>query len=62
MEGLEQAVFSPNERQKDEENANRSDTASLYGLLRVKNIVVCCDGTNNQIHGDLTNVVRLFES
>ena len=27
----------------------------------MKNIVVCCDGTNNQLHGDLTNVVRLFE-
>ena len=27
----------------------------------MKNIVVCCDGTNNQLDGDLTNVVRLFE-
>ena len=27
----------------------------------MKNIVVCCDGTNNQLHGDLTNVVRIFE-
>jgi uncharacterized protein (DUF2235 family) len=27
----------------------------------VKNIVICCDGTNNQLHGDLTNVVRLYE-
>ncbi|WP_367872594.1 DUF2235 domain-containing protein [Luteolibacter sp. Populi] len=27
----------------------------------MKNIVICCDGTNNQLHGDLTNVVRLFE-
>ncbi len=27
----------------------------------MKNIVVCCDGTNNQLEGDLTNVVRLFE-
>ncbi len=27
----------------------------------MKNIVVCCDGTNNQLAGDLTNVVRLFE-
>ncbi|MDL2403112.1 DUF2235 domain-containing protein [Rhizobium mayense] len=26
-----------------------------------KNIVVCCDGTNNQLNGDLTNVVRMFE-
>jgi uncharacterized protein (DUF2235 family) len=26
-----------------------------------KNIVVCCDGTSNQLHGDLTNVVRMFE-
>jgi uncharacterized protein (DUF2235 family) len=27
----------------------------------MKNIVICCDGTNNQLEGDLTNVVRLFE-
>lgn len=27
----------------------------------MKNLVVCCDGTNNQLAGDLTNVVRLFE-
>ena len=60
MEGLEQAVLGANEGQKGEENANRSDTASLYGLLCVKNILVCCDGINNQLHGDLTNVARLF--
>jgi uncharacterized protein (DUF2235 family) len=27
----------------------------------MKNIVICCDGTNNQLEGDLTNVVRLFQ-
>jgi uncharacterized protein (DUF2235 family) len=27
----------------------------------MKNVVVCCDGTNNQLDGDLTNVVRIFE-
>ena len=27
----------------------------------MKNIVICCDGTNNKIAGDLTNVVRLFQ-
>lgn len=27
----------------------------------MKNIVLCCDGTNNQLDSDLTNVVRLFE-
>lgn len=27
----------------------------------MKNIVVCCDGTNNQLEGDLTNAVRIFE-
>jgi uncharacterized protein (DUF2235 family) len=27
----------------------------------MKKIVICCDGTNNQLDGDLTNVVRLFE-
>jgi uncharacterized protein (DUF2235 family) len=27
----------------------------------MKKIVICCDGTNNQLNGDLTNVVRLFE-
>ncbi|MFC5457713.1 DUF2235 domain-containing protein [Prosthecobacter fluviatilis] len=26
-----------------------------------KNIVICCDGTNNQLEGDLTNVVRIFQ-
>jgi uncharacterized protein (DUF2235 family) len=26
-----------------------------------KNIIICCDGTNNQLNGDLTNVVRLFQ-
>lgn len=25
-----------------------------------KNIVICCDGTNNAIVGDQTNVLRLF--
>lgn len=25
-----------------------------------KNIVVCCDGTNNEVAGDETNVLRLF--
>jgi uncharacterized protein (DUF2235 family) len=27
----------------------------------MKNIVICCDGTNNKLEGDLTNVVRLFQ-
>jgi len=27
----------------------------------MKNIIICCDGTNNKLAGDLTNVVRLFE-
>lgn len=27
----------------------------------MKRLVVCCDGTNNQLAGDLTNVVRIFE-
>lgn len=27
----------------------------------MKNIIICCDGTNNKIAGDLTNVVRLFQ-
>jgi uncharacterized protein (DUF2235 family) len=27
----------------------------------MKNIVICCDGTNNKLAGDLTNVVRLFQ-
>src|SRR6266436_335121 len=27
----------------------------------MKNIVICCDGTNNKLEGDLTNVVRLFD-
>lgn len=27
----------------------------------MKNIVVCCDGTNNKLAGDLTNVVRMFQ-
>lgn len=27
----------------------------------MKNIVICCDGTNNQLEGDLTNVVRMFQ-
>jgi uncharacterized protein (DUF2235 family) len=35
--------------------------ASLRRLLRMKNVVVCCDGTDNQLSGDLTNVVRIFE-
>ncbi len=26
-----------------------------------KNIVICCDGTNNKLAGDHTNVVRLFD-
>ena len=26
-----------------------------------KNIVVCCDGTNNSMEGPLTNIVRIFE-
>jgi len=25
-----------------------------------KNIVICCDGTNNEVHGNQTNVLRLF--
>src|SRR5580698_10256217 len=25
-----------------------------------KNIVICCDGTNNEIVGDQTNVLRLY--
>jgi uncharacterized protein (DUF2235 family) len=25
-----------------------------------KNIVLCCDGTSNEVVGDQTNVVRLF--
>lgn len=25
-----------------------------------KNIVICCDGTNNEISGNQTNVLRLF--
>lgn len=24
-----------------------------------KNIVICCDGTGNQVSGDLTNVLKL---
>lgn len=27
----------------------------------MRNLVICCDGTNNQLLGDLTNVVRVFE-
>lgn len=27
----------------------------------MKNIVICCDGTNNKLAGDVTNVVRLFQ-
>ena len=27
----------------------------------MKNIVICCDGTNNKLAGDLTNVARLFQ-
>ena len=27
----------------------------------MKNIVICCDGTNNKLAGDLTNVVRIFQ-
>lgn len=27
----------------------------------MKNIIICCDGTNNKLEGDLTNVVRLFQ-
>lgn len=27
----------------------------------MKNIIICCDGTQNQLDGYLTNVVRLFE-
>lgn len=27
----------------------------------MKNIIICCDGTNNQLNGDLTNVVRLYQ-
>jgi hypothetical protein len=27
----------------------------------MKNVVVCCDGTDNQLSGDLTTVVRIFE-
>ena len=26
-----------------------------------KNIIICCDGTNNQLEGDITNVVRLYQ-
>ena len=28
----------------------------------MKNIVICCDGTNNQLEADQTNVFRLFSS
>jgi len=27
----------------------------------MKNIVICCDGTNNKLAGDLTNVARMFD-
>ena len=27
----------------------------------MKNIVICCDGTNNKLAGDLTNVARLSQ-
>lgn len=27
-----------------------------------KNIVICCDGTNNEIVGDQTNVLRLYRT
>jgi uncharacterized protein (DUF2235 family) len=27
----------------------------------MKNILICCDGTNNQLNGDHTNVVRLYQ-
>jgi uncharacterized protein (DUF2235 family) len=27
----------------------------------MKRIVICCDGTNNQFNGDLTNVIRLYQ-
>lgn len=27
----------------------------------MKNIVICCDGTNNKLAGDLTNVVRIYQ-
>lgn len=27
----------------------------------MKNIIICCDGTNNKLDGDLTNVVRIFQ-
>ncbi|MDB6029229.1 MAG: hypothetical protein JWM68_5452 [Verrucomicrobiales bacterium] len=26
----------------------------------MKRIIICCDGTNNQLNGDLTNVIRLY--
>ena len=26
-----------------------------------KNIVICCDGTGNQIEGNLSNVLKLFQ-
>jgi uncharacterized protein (DUF2235 family) len=27
----------------------------------MKNIVLCCDGTNSRLDGELTSVVRIFE-
>ena len=26
-----------------------------------KNIVICCDGTGNQVEGNLSNVLKLFQ-
>lgn len=28
----------------------------------MKRIIICCDGTNNQLNGDLTNVIRIYRA
>jgi uncharacterized protein (DUF2235 family) len=30
--------------------------------IMTKNIVICCDGTGNQVEGNLSNVLKLFDS
>jgi uncharacterized protein (DUF2235 family) len=37
-----------------------AETRSEDGDRRGKNVVICCDGTGNQVSGDLSNVLKLF--